>query len=329
MGEEIRDPLTLEDVARAAGVSRATASRALIGSDTTSTPARQRVRAVAEQLGYAPNPLARALAGGSGTRVVVAVAGPRPDVLEDPYMWRVLGATAAACDGAGVGVSLQWLPLDAPALLGRLGADRSVRGVVLCNTTEPLLAAVPDVLRGRVASIGIGSAAVPSFDVDNAAGSAAVVRHLHSSGRRHIAMLTGPSWLPCSWRSVEAYRRTVEAAGLPPRILPADFGFEDGRSGAVEALRRWPDTDAIFAICDAVAFGAMVALRGLGVDVPDDVAVAGFDDVPAAAWTGPALTTATHPVSRIAAAAATAVLTEAPVPPATWYPSELVLRESA
>ena len=97
----------------------------------------------------------------------------------------------------------------------------------------------------------------------------------------------------------------------------------------LEALHRWPDTDAIYAICDTVAFGAIVALRGLGVDVPDDVAVAGFDDVPAAAWTGPALTTATHPVSRIAAGAATAVLNETRVPSATWYRSELVLLESA
>jgi DNA-binding LacI/PurR family transcriptional regulator len=80
--------ITLEDVAREAGVSRATASRALTGSDTLATPARERVRAVAERLGYAPNPLARALAGGTGTRVVVAVAGTGPGVLDDPYLWR-------------------------------------------------------------------------------------------------------------------------------------------------------------------------------------------------------------------------------------------------
>ncbi|GAA1297526.1 LacI family DNA-binding transcriptional regulator [Pseudonocardia xinjiangensis] len=329
MGEEIRRALTLEDVASAAGVSRATASRALTGSDTTSTPARERVRAVAERMGYTPNTVARALAGGVGARVVVAASGPAPDVLDDPYMWRVLGATAAACDGEGIGVSLQWLPLDAPASLHRLAADRSVRGVVLVNSTERLLAELPDALRGRVASIGIGSADVPSFDVDNRAGAGAVVRHLHATGRRRIAMLAGPQWLPCSWRSAQVYSEVVQAAGLPVRVLPGDFGFENGRSGALEVLRRWPDTDAIFAICDAAALGAMAALRGLGVQVPGDVAVAGFDDLPVAAWSGPALTTATHPVTRIATGAATAVLAGAPAEGTTWYPSELVLRESA
>lgn len=94
-------------------------------------------------------------------------------------------------------------------------------------------------------------------------------------------------------------------------------------------MRRWPDTDAIYAICHAAAFGALGALRSLGAHVPGDVAVAGFDDLPAAAWSGPALTTATHPVTRIATDAAVAVLRGGPAEPETLYPSELVLRESA
>jgi DNA-binding LacI/PurR family transcriptional regulator len=328
MADEDRDAITLEHIARAAGVSRATASRALTGSDTLSTPPRERVRAVAERMGYAPNPLARALAGGPGTRVVVAVAGTEPGVLDDPYMWRVLSATAAAGDGDGVGVSLRWVPLDAPAVLHGLAADRSVRGVVLVNTTAALLAEVPAALHGRVVSIGIGSADVPSFDVDNGGGAAAVVRHLLASGRRRIAMLTGPAWLPCAWRPVEAYREAMTAAGLPVRIVHGGFGAEHGHTAAVEVMRRWPDTDAIHAICDLAALGAIGALRSLGVGVPGDVAVAGFDDAPAAAWSGPALTTATHPVARIATDAATAVLRGGSAPPETRYPSELVLRES-
>jgi DNA-binding LacI/PurR family transcriptional regulator len=325
---EDRSPITLEGVAREAGVSRATASRALTRSDTLSTPARERVRAVAERLGYAPNPLARALAGGTGTRVVVAVTGTDPSVLDDPYMWRVLGAVAAAGDGEGVGVGMRWMPLDAPGELRRLAADRSVQGVVLVNTTEALLAEVPAALRGRVVSIGIGSDDVPSYDVDSTVGSLALVRHLVASGRRRIAMLTGPGWLPCAQRPVAAYRQTVTTAGLPVRIIPGGFGAEDGRAAALETMSRWPDTDAIFAICDAAAFGAIGALRSLGVRVPGDVAVAGFDDLPAAAWSGPALTTATHPVHRIASEAAAALLTGR-VSPEVRYPSEMVLRESA
>jgi DNA-binding LacI/PurR family transcriptional regulator len=324
-----RAAVTIEDVARAAGVSRATASRALTGTDAVSTPARERVRDVAARMGYAPDPLARALAAGIGTRLVVAVAGPTPTMLDCHYVDRVLATAAEVGDRAGVGVSMHWLPLDRPGELERLAADRSVRGVILVNTTASLLAAVPRALRDRVVSIGIGSAEVPAVDVDNAGAAAAIMRHLLASGRRRIVMITGPRWMPCSWRMVEAYRAAVREAGAPERIVHGGFDATDGRACALEAMHRWPDTDAVFAICDATALGAIAALRGLGVQVPGDVAVAGFDDVPAAAWSGPALTTATHPVRTIASAAATAVLGGGSREPHTWFPSELVLRESA
>ncbi|WP_219414085.1 LacI family DNA-binding transcriptional regulator [Pseudonocardia nigra] len=328
MGRRSRAAVTLEDVARAAGVSRATASRALIGAGPV-TPARQRVRAVAEQLGYSPDPLARALAGGAGSRLVVAVAGPTPEVLRDAYVSRVVSSAALVGDPHGVGVSLQWLPFDGARLLDRLAADRSVRGVVLINPTEPLIDAVPTALHGRIVSVGTGSAAVPMFDVDGSGGAGHIVRHLYTSGRRRIAMITGPDWLPCTRRPAAAYRATLLAAGLPVRIVAGDFTAASGHAGALEVLSRWPDTDAIYAACDATALGAIAALRARGVDVPGDIAVAGFDDVPVAALSGPALTTATHPVEQIAAAAATAVIDSAPVPEATVFGSELVLRESA
>jgi DNA-binding LacI/PurR family transcriptional regulator len=162
MGDGSRAAVTLEDVARAAGVSRATASRALT-ADSVSTPARERVRAVAARIGYAPDPLARALAAGTGTRLVVAAAGPTPDVLDDPYFGHVLSAAAAVGDPVGIGVSLQWLPLDGAAALQRIAADRSVHGLVLANVTRSLLEQVPAALRGRVVSIGIGSPAGPRW----------------------------------------------------------------------------------------------------------------------------------------------------------------------
>jgi len=328
-----RRMVTIDHVALAAGVSRSTTSRVLSGAGSTSTEAGRRVRAAAERLGYVPNPIAQALARGeSGTRVVVAVSGATTAALQDAYVGRVISGAATVCGQDGIGVSLQWLPLDAPAgPLEALAADRTVRGVILVNTTLAVLAVLgglPRQLRGRVVSIGLGGPGVPSFDVDNSRSAAALVRHLLGTGRQRIVMVVGPDWLPCARRPVEAYRAAVTAAGLPVRILPGDFTVASGRAGALEALRRWPDTDAVFGICDATALGALAALRGLGVDVPGDIAVAGFDDVPFAALSVPALTTATHPVERIAAAAAT-VLDPVPVPAESAYPSTLVLRESA
>jgi DNA-binding LacI/PurR family transcriptional regulator len=322
-------PPTLDDVAHAAGVSRATASRALSGP--VSTPARVRVRDAADRLGYTPNAVARALANGSGVRLVVAVQGRSADVLDDPYVDRVVGAAAKTAAPNGVGVSAHWLPMDrtGPGLLQRLGEDRGVCGVVLVNTTEPVLAALPRTLAGRVVSIGVGAPGVPSFDVDNGSGAAAVLRHLYGSGRRRIAMVTGPAWLPCAARPVAVYRELMSAAGAPVRLVAGDFTAGRGRSAAKEILRRWPDTDAVFAISDAPALGAMAALRRYGVDVPGDVAVAGFDDVPLAELSAPALTPASHPVDRIATAAALALLSRRPAPPVTWFASELIRRRSA
>ncbi|MFI6063821.1 LacI family DNA-binding transcriptional regulator [Micromonospora sp. NPDC051227] len=323
-------PATLEDVARVAGVSRSTASRVIAGTGFASPAARKQVTAAVDQLGYVPNPAARALvSGGGGVRLVVAVLGTSAAVLDDPYVHQVVGAAARVCTPAGVGVALYWLPFGDPRSLDQLDGDRSVCGVILVNTTEELLAAVPRSLRGRVVSIGIGSATVPSFDVDNAAGSEAVLRHLHASGRRRIAMVTGPRWLPCAQRPVQTYRRLMAEAGLPERILPGDFRAARGRTAAGEALRRWPDVDAIYAISDDTALGVIAGLRDAGARVPADVAVAGFDDIPLAGMTAPALTTASHPVGRIAAAAATALLDGRPAAPVTLFPSALVARASA
>ncbi|MBY8870353.1 LacI family transcriptional regulator [Micromonospora sp. PLK6-60] len=322
-------PATLDDVARLAGVSRSTASRVIAGTGFASTAARSRVTAAADQLGYVPDPAARALVRGAGVRLAVAASGESAAVLDDPYVEQVVAAAARVGGPYGLGVSLHWLPLAGSTELQRLAEDRGVRGVVLVNTTEPLLAALPRSLRGRVASLGVGSADVPSFDVDNGGGATQVLRHLYASGRRRIAMVAGPHWLPCTQRSVRAYERLARDAGLPVRLLPGDFTAERGRAAAREAVRRWPDTDAIFAVSDPTALGVLAGLRGHGIDVPGDVAVAGFDDIPLAALSAPALTTASHPVGRIATAAATALAEGARAAPITTFPSVLIPRESA
>ncbi len=322
-----RPPVTLEHVARVAGVSRATASRVLTGSGPSSAEARGRVQAVAERLGYVADPVARALVHGRGTRLVVAATAAAPDALECAYLSRVVATTAAVCADQGLGVALQWLPLGGPqAALDGLARDRSVAGVVLVDTTRLVLDSVPRELHGRVVSIGAGSRDVPLVDVDTEAAATAIVGHLVATGRRRIALIAGPTWLPCSERPVAAYRAAVAAAGLPARVVAGGFDTASGRAGAREALRRWPDTDAVYGICDEVALGALQVLRAAGRQVPGDVAVAGFDDIPAAESSG--LTTATHPVERIADAAARSALGRVADGP-TLFASDLVVRESA
>ena len=122
--------VSIIDVARLAGVSRSTVSRVLAESGPTSTIARERVHEAVTALGYTPNMMARALASGAGHRVVVGVVGPARDVLDDPYVGRVLGGAAAVCDQHGIGVSLQWLPLFARDPWGPLAVDRGDASVV-------------------------------------------------------------------------------------------------------------------------------------------------------------------------------------------------------
>ncbi len=310
-------------------MSVATASRALSARGPASPSTRHRVTAAARELGYTPNPAARALATRSGTRVAVAVGGRTAHVLNDPYVARVTAATANTAAAREVGVSLHWLPLHDPAELARLAENRDIGGVILVNPTTPALAAVPRSARGRVAAIGVGARDVPSFDVDNATGSTNVIEHLITAGRRRIAMITGPPWLPCTQRALRAYRRATDRAGTPPRLVRGDFTAARGEAAATEIMTRWPDTDAIFALGDLSALGALDALRRTGVDVPGDVAVAGFDDIAFAALSHPALTTTTNPVEAIAAAATTAVLDRRAPAPLTFLPSALVLRDSA
>lgn len=325
MVEKRREP-TLTDVARRAGVSLATASRALSAHAPASPSARRRVTAAARDLGYTPNPAARALATRSGTRVAVVVGGHTAHVLNDPYVARVTTATATTAAAREVGVSLHWLPLHDPSGLVRLTENRDIGAILLVNPTSPALAAVPRSARGRIASIGIGSRDVPSFDVDNATGTKNVLEHLLTTGRRRIAMITGPDWLPCTRRALTAYRRAAEEAGTPPRQVPGNFTAARGKSATTEIMTRWPDTDAIFALGDLSALGALDALRHQGVNVPGDVAVAGFDDLPYAALSHPSLTTTTNPVESIATTATTALLDRHPPTPLTFHPSTLVLR---
>ncbi|MFB9333819.1 LacI family DNA-binding transcriptional regulator, partial [Actinoplanes octamycinicus] len=272
--------------------------------------------------GYRPHPVARQLASGSGTRVVFAVRDQRADILRDPFVTRATAAIATALFPYGLGVASRHLSLDCAPDLDELATDRGLAALVLAGHDRAMLDALPSRLRGRTAVIGAGGA-----DVDSAAGVGALLAHLYVIGRRRIALIAGPPWLAASAAPVAAYRELTRSAGLPARIVRGDFTSERGRSAARAILRRWPDTDAIAAVSDATALGVLQALAALGIPVPDDVAVTGFDDGPLAGAVHPGLSTATHPVEEIAAAAARSALGEAV--PVTLFPSSPVFRATA
>ncbi|MEV6306611.1 LacI family DNA-binding transcriptional regulator [Actinoplanes sp. NPDC051861] len=317
----------LADVARHAGVSIATASRVLSGKGPASPASRDAVRRAAADLGYVPHPVARRLAQRAGTRILFAVRDRRTDILRDPFVSRAAAAIAGAAEPDGLGVALRRLPLDATAELESIAADRSVAAVVLAGHDRALLDHLPAGLRGRTAAIGAGGAHVDSADVDSAAGIGGLLRHLYHSGRRRIALVGGPPWLAAARAPLHAYTTLMHASGLPVRVVPGDFTAARGRTAARTVLRRWPDTDAIATVSDATALGVLQTLATAGIRVPHDVAVTGFDDIPLAAATYPALSTATHPVELIAVAATRAALGARQ--PGRLFPSRPVLRQTA
>ncbi|HEX8866883.1 MAG TPA: LacI family DNA-binding transcriptional regulator [Lentzea sp.] len=314
-------------MARTAGVSRATASRVITGQGPASARSRDRVAAAVAKLGYVPDAAARALASRSGTRLAIAVIGHTAKILDDPYVGRVLTTAAHIAAEREVGVSLHWVPLG--ATLAGLAGSRGLGGLLVVNPTRPALDTVPRALRGRIAAIGVGTRDVPSFDVDNGNGTDGVVRHLVTTGRRRIAMVTGPEWLPCVDRARDAYHQVMRESGQQARVVRGDFTAARGAQAAAEIMNRWPDTDAVFALSDLTALGVLDGLHARGIRIPADVAVAGFDDIAYACLSRPALTTSTHPVEEIAKAAASAVLDHDVNDPVTLFPSTLVVRESA
>ena len=319
------DHPTLEDVARLAGVSRATAARALAGSGPVRAETREQVLRAAADLEYVANQAARALAAGSGTRLVVASVTTRAGLTVDPYLARVVAAAATECSPDGIGVGLEAVRWDDPSALVSLARDRDVVGVVLTNGHRSLVDALDPRLGGRVVSIGVGSEHVPVVDVDGADLTTRMTRHLLESGRRRIAIIAGPAHVSCTGRTVDGYLSVLAEAGLPARVIRAGFSTASGRTAAVRLLGRWPEVDAVLVSCDDAALGVMETLRAHGRDVPGDVAVTGFDDLPLASYAG--LTSATHPVEDIAATAARRIL-DRETAGDRWFSSDLVLRRT-
>jgi DNA-binding LacI/PurR family transcriptional regulator len=265
------------------------------------------------------------LAAGSGTRLVVAAVTTRQSLTVDPYLARVVAAAAAECSQDGIGVGLQAVRWGDRSSLTSLVGDRDVVGVVVTNGHRRLLEGLDPRLRGRVVSIGVGSEHVPVVDIDGADLAARMTRHLLDSGRRRIAMIGGPVRVSCTSRPVSGYASALAQAGLPARVIRAGFTTSSGRTAAVRLLGRWPDADAVLVNCDDAAVGVLETFTAHGLDVPGDVAVTGFDDLPLASYAG--LTSATHPVEDIAAAAARTILDSA-TEGDRWFSSELVLRRT-
>jgi DNA-binding LacI/PurR family transcriptional regulator len=296
---------TLAEVALRAGVSTATASRALSRSSHVSHAARTAVEQAVTDLGYVRHRAPRAGARDTGA-VAVVVCEDMLHCQSDLFYTRLLVAIERALvpQGRELLVLTALRHTSRPSLL-RFLCGGHVDGVVLVglrgdDALPRLLRAadVPVVCMGRPP----GGARVPFVDADNVGGAADAVRYLQARGRRRIATIAGPADMSVGVDRLTGYRRAVRLAGAARELVAqGDFTAASGEQAMLRLLEGCPGLDAVFAASDPMAAGALRALVRLGVRVPDDIALIGFDDDALARRTSPRLTTVRQPVEEMGA----------------------------
>jgi DNA-binding LacI/PurR family transcriptional regulator len=320
---------TLADVAAEAGVSKAAVSRVINDAPGVAARTREHVRRVITQLGYRPDPVARALASGHG-EVIELIVVDEPSIFGDsPYYGRVTAGILQELAGGNAQLRVHVIDEQgAPALLARI-ADTVSLGVLLINV-PPALVADFYARCDRVVTMGPSAPGVPFVGLENADGAYAAITHLHETGRRRIAALHGQEGNSCADGRRSGYRRAMLDLGLPDISAIGKFRRESGYDLTMSLLAAEPDLDAIFLGCDLMATGAMQALADMDRHVPRDVAVVGFDDSVIAACATPPLSSVRQPVEQMAAAATRALVLRQIAP--HWrlvFPAELQVRRSS
>ncbi|MGW0929969.1 LacI family DNA-binding transcriptional regulator [Streptomyces sp. NPDC002644] len=339
---------TIEDVARRAGLSRATVSRAINGSPQVSAAATERVRQAVSELGYVPNQAARSLVTRRNDTVAVVVTEPQTRLFVDPFFDLHLRGIRRELVQQGAGLVL--LLIEEPDDYARVGnflGGSHVDGALLFSlrADDPLPGMVarmglPAVFGGRP-FLGAGEAGdgYAYVDADNRGGAREAVRHLVSQGRTRIATVTGPLNQAAAVDRLDGYRDVLLDRGTHQLIAEGDFTLEGGARAMSALLERCPDLDAVFVASDLMAHGAMRVLRENGRRVPDDVAVVGFDDLASLAeGTDPPLTTVRQDIEGMGRLMARLLFQRNAEPSgdravrplsSVIVPTSLVLRESA
>jgi DNA-binding LacI/PurR family transcriptional regulator len=333
-----RRPPTIHDVAREAGVSRGTVSRVLNGGHYVSPAAQEAVNAAIRRTGYVVNRHARSLITGRSDSIGFLLTEPQEKFFEDPNFNVLLRGCTQALAAHDVPLLLMLAGTeDERRRITRYITAGHVDGVLLVSShsgdpvAEELRAAnVPLVACGKPIGLGSKVSYVAGADRD---GARDMVQHLLSLGRRRIGTVTGPLDTPGGVERLAGYREVLDEAGIEADdrlVVSGDYSRASGEAGAEQLLDRVPDMDAVFVASDLMAQGVLAALHRAGRRVPEDVAVGGFDDSPAAVASTPALTTVRLPWDRISAEMVRVLLAQigGEDPAAVILPAELVRRES-
>lgn len=344
MRQSSSPPATSAEVARIAGVSRTTVSFVLneVRNRGISDATRERVLAVARQLGYVPNAAARSLAGGA-TRTIALVV-PRLEHLHvDPFLAQLVASVRDACrlhglkllidsvDG-GAGDAGEWV---------QLARSRSVDGVIVSALRTQDVERLQPLRDARTPLVALGcnlpaAEGYLTLGDDTWRSARLAVRHLLELGRRRVALVNhvGADHHAAAQRE-RGWRQALADHGIAPAEtwrVHGDMTAASGYQATCELLARGEHFDGLFAGNDTIAFGALRALSEAGLKVPRDVAVVGYDDIPLAAFASPPLTSVRSDPAGHGRQAVQMLLSQlqAGEPPAVTRPKapKLVIRES-
>ena len=302
-------PSSLADVARRAGVSIATASRALNGSrHPVSTELRERILRAAEEVGYRPSAVARALVT-RRSRIIAVIVG---DIV-DPYFAEITRGVEDHANRAGyltIVCNADRSP-DAELAYVRVMRDYAAEGIVFAGGgytigegADALAEMVTEAVEEGIAVLTLAPRGFtgPMIAVDNRAAAADLTTYLAGLGHRRIAFVRGPAGLSTGDLRRDGFRAAMHAAGLEPELeFEGDFDHESGHAAAMRMMAAGLP-DAVVGANDESAVGVLLAFRQAGVDVPGQVSVAGIGDTRTARFVD--LTTVSIPLYELGAMAA-------------------------
>nr|WTB29437.1 LacI family DNA-binding transcriptional regulator [Streptomyces sp. NBC_00830] len=299
---------TLAEIARAAGVSAPTVSKVLNGRADVAPGTRTRVEELLLLHGY------RRRRGSTAQSQLIDLVFHE---LDSGWAMEVVRGVENVAREEGLSLVLS-------ESAGRLTPGQTWVDGVLARRPVGVILVLSDLTaaqRAQLTSRNIPFAVVdpagdpgddvPSVGTTNWQGGLAATRHLTGLGHRRIGVISGPSRMMCSRARVDGYRAAMETAGLPidpDLVREGEFSHEDGYTAGLELLRLPEPPTAVFAGNDLQALGVYEAARELGLRIPEDLSVVGFDDLPLTRWIGPPLTTVRQPLTEMAETAARMVL---------------------
>jgi LacI family transcriptional regulator len=285
-------PVTIRDVASAAGVSVATVSRVLNGSGSVTGATRQSVQQAVARLAYVPDSAARSLS----TRFTQCIGVLLPDLYGEFFSELIRGIDRAV-RARGLHLLLSCAHGDAAEVRAAIEAMRGrVDGMLIMSPHidgKVLAASLPRSMATVLINSPLDGDRYSTINVDNHGGAGAMVRHLVGRGHRRIAHIAGPEHNLDAKSRLAGYLQALAETlpGCAPQVLRGDFTEESGYRAGRQLVSLSERPDAVFAANDMMAAGCLFALDEAGIGVPDEIALAGFDDVPIARFVTPPLTT--------------------------------------